>query len=151
MNNRFLLVGLILPNNNTMERCSILLIEDDEIERLKFKRASKKAGYECKVMEALDGEEALTILESDEELPGLILLDLNMPRMNGFEFLEALKSNPCLGHLPVVILSTSTSAEDLKNCYAAGIAGYVLKPLNYDQYVEKIRRVLDYWSINEIR
>jgi len=129
---------------------TLLLIEDDEIERLKFARVLQKNQYDHNLLEAENGEKALTILNTNQVAPNLILLDLNMPKMNGLEFLQILKSNPALKYTPVVILSTSNNHSDLKKCYEIGIAGYIVKPLKYDEYVHKIKSLLEYWKNNEL-
>ncbi|MBW1297951.1 response regulator [Aquimarina litoralis] len=133
-----------------MRTLKFLLIEDDEIERLKFVRVLDKNNYSYKLLEAENGEEALDILENKNEIPDLILLDLNMPRMSGLEFLKILKANDRLKYIPVVILSTSNNHQDLKRSYEEGIAGYVVKPLKYEDYVEKIKSLVEYWGKNEL-
>ncbi|MFI8378154.1 response regulator [Leeuwenhoekiella sp. NPDC079379] len=129
---------------------SILLIEDDRIEVMKLKRVLSKSDLKHHLVEAKNGEEALTILQDKSNLPDLILLDLNMPKINGIEFLRILKDDSYLKYIPTVILTTSNNHNDVKECYEIGIAGYVLKPLKYDDYVEKIESLLAYWSINEL-
>ncbi|TPN86881.1 response regulator [Aquimarina algicola] len=128
---------------------NFLLIEDDEIERLKFARVLQKNNYSHKLIEAENGEDALQILENNELIPDIIFLDLNMPKMNGLEFLKILKSNPSLKYTPVVILSTSDNHSDLKESYETGIAGYIVKPLKYEDYAHKIKCLIEYWSVNE--
>ncbi|MDF4221820.1 MULTISPECIES: response regulator [Maribacter] len=128
----------------------ILLIEDDLIEVMKLKRTVSKLELKHSIIEAKNGEEALDFLRSGEKLPDIILLDLNMPRMNGIEFLEILKADDVLQYLPTVILTTSENRADLLKCYQAGIAGYVIKPLKYEDYEYKLNAVLQYWSINQL-
>lgn len=127
----------------------VLLIEDDEIERMKLARVIEKNNFGHTLIEAKNGEEALNILSDFPNLPDIIFLDLNMPKMNGIEFLKILKSDDRLKYLPVVILSTSSNHKDLKECYEIGIAGYITKPLKYEEYTHKIIALLNYWSINE--
>lgn len=103
------------------------------------------------IVEAKNGEIALEILEDKSKLPDLILLDLNMPKISGIEFLTILKKSEHLKHIPTVILTTSDNQKDLEECYKIGVSGYVLKPLKYDDYVKKIESVLAYWSINELK
>ncbi|WP_298545045.1 response regulator [uncultured Aquimarina sp.] len=129
---------------------TFLLIEDDEIERLKFTRVLQKNNYNHTLIEAENGEKALEVLENNKELPDLIFLDLNMPKMNGLEFLKILKSNHALRYTPVVILSTSSNHNDLKETYEVGIAGYIVKPLKYEDYAYKIKCLIEYWSVNEL-
>lgn len=127
-----------------------MLIEDDTIEVMKLQRAIAKLEMPHEIIEAKNGEEALQILKDNNSLPDLILLDLNMPRINGLEFLKILKQDEFMRFLPVVILTTSSNRKDMLECYREGVAGYILKPLKYDDYVEKIRVVLNYWGTNEL-
>lgn len=129
---------------------NILLIEDDAIEVMKFNRVLKKLEANHKVVEANNGEEALEILKNKEIIPDIILLDLNMPKLNGIEFLTILKNDDVLKYIPSIILSTSSNHKDMLECYKIGIAGYLIKPLKYDEYAERIKRTLDYWSTNEL-
>lgn len=128
----------------------VLLIEDDQIEVIKLKRALSKLELKHQLIEAQNGEDALEVLKSGEEHPDLIFLDLNMPKINGIEFLKILKNDDVFRYLPVVILTTSVNRKDILECYRIGIAGYILKPLKYDEYVDKIGRTLNYWSVNEL-
>lgn len=133
-------------NNNL----TILLIEDDMIEVMKFNRAISKLEYPHKIIEAKNGEEALSVLNEKEQLPDIILLDLNMPKISGIEFLTILKNDDVLKFIPTIILSTSNNHKDILKCYKIGIAGYIIKPLKYEDYVLKIEKVLSYWSINKL-
>ncbi|MFI1743405.1 response regulator [Thalassobellus sediminis] len=130
---------------------NILLIEDDMIEIMKFNRTISSLKLNHKIIEANNGEEALVILEKKEELPDIILLDLNMPKIDGIEFLKILKADNALKFIPTIVLTTSNNQKDLLECYEIGIAGYVLKPLKYEDYVSKIEKLLAYWSINELK
>ncbi|WP_452600350.1 response regulator [Pontimicrobium sp. MEBiC01747] len=129
---------------------NILLIEDDTIEIMKLNRSISTLKLNHNIIEARNGEDALKILEQKELLPDIILLDLNMPKINGIEFLSILKKDSLLKHIPTIVLTTSNNQKDLLECYKIGIAGYVLKPLRYDDYVSKIETLLSYWSINEL-
>jgi CheY-like chemotaxis protein len=130
---------------------NVLLIEDNLIEIMKMERTISSLGLDHIINFANNGEEALEILEDKEQWPDLILLDLNMPRITGIEFLLILKDNEDLKHIPTVILTTSDNQKDIDECYRIGVSGYVVKPLKYDDYVDKIHKVLRYWSINEIK
>lgn len=129
---------------------SILLIEDDRIEVMKLNRVLSKNDLKHQLIEAKNGEEALKVLQDKSNLPDIILLDLNMPKINGIEFLKILKKDSFLKYIPTVILTTSNNHNDVKECYEIGIAGYVLKPLKYEEYVQKMESLLDYWSINQL-
>lgn len=129
----------------------VMLIEDDMIEVMKLNRTVSKLNLDHEIIEANNGEEALNLLAEKQNLPDLILLDLNMPKINGIEFLGILKQNEDLKHIPTVILTTSSNHKDLHECYKIGVSGYILKPLKYEDYVSKIEAVLNYWSINELK
>lgn len=129
---------------------NVLLLEDDAIEVMKFNRVISSLNLIHKVIEANNGVEALDILKNKEIIPDIIILDLNMPKLNGIEFLRILKEDEKLRYIPSIILSTSSNHKDLLECYKIGIAGYLIKPLKYEDYVEKIKKLLDYWSINEL-
>lgn len=133
-----------------MKTLNILLIEDDMIEVMKLNRATNSLQLNHKITEANNGEEALKILEQKDNLPDIILLDLNMPKINGIEFLKILKADERLRYIPTIILTTSNNQRDLLECYKVGVAGYILKPLKYEEYVSKIEKLLSYWSINEL-
>ena len=133
--------------NNKME---ILFIEDDAIETMKFQRTLSKLNSKHTLIEAGNGEEALKILNSGKSLPDVIFLDLNMPRMNGIEFLGKLKQHDKIKYLPTIVLTTSENRDDLLECYKIGIAGYIIKPLKYEDYEAKLKTVLEYWGINEL-
>jgi CheY-like chemotaxis protein len=128
----------------------ILFIEDDTIEIMKFNRVIDTLGLKHQIIEARNGETALAILKEKDGLPNLIILDLNMPKLNGLEFLSILKNDVHLKYIPTVILTTSSNYKDIRECYKIGIAGYILKPLKYEDYVLKIQLLSDYWSSNEL-
>jgi len=129
---------------------NILLIEDDAIEVMKLNRTISSLQLKHRIIEAKNGEEALEILNKKNNLPDIILLDLNMPKINGIEFLRILKNDDLLKYIPTIVLTTSNNHKDVLECYNIGIAGYVLKPLKYEDYVSKIERILSYWSSNEL-
>lgn len=128
----------------------ILLIEDDTIELMKLNRAMLSLNMNHEVTEANNGEDALELLLKEKYYPDIILLDLNMPKINGIEFLEILKNNESLKFIPTIILTTSSNEKDLLACFNLGISGYILKPLKYNKYMEKINVLLSYWSANEL-
>lgn len=132
------------------KKLKVLLIEDDQIEVIKLKRALSKLELEHELIEAANGEVALEVLKGNEIHPDIVFLDLNMPKINGLEFLKILKNDDVFRYLPVIILTTSVNRKDILECYRIGIAGYILKPLKYEEYVYKIGRTLDYWSVNEL-
>lgn len=129
---------------------TILLIEDDQIEVMKFNRIISKMDMKHHIIEANNGEEALQYLLKKENLPSIILLDLNMPKVNGLEFLKVLKNDEVLKYIPTIVLSTSNNHKDIFECYKIGIAGYLVKPLKYEDYKNKLIKLLSYWSVNEL-
>lgn len=131
-------------------KLNILLIEDDAIEVMKLHRTISSRELNHTIVEANNGVEALEILQKKDSLPDIILLDLNMPKINGIEFLGILKADEVLKYIPTIILTTSNNYKDVLECYKIGVAGYVIKPLKYQDYVEKIEKVLSYWSMNEL-
>jgi CheY-like chemotaxis protein len=138
-------------NSLTMNKLlNILFIEDDLIEVMKFNRVLKVLDLNHRLVEANNGEEALAILREKEIIPDIILLDLNMPKLNGIGFLKILKNDDYLKQIPTIIFTTSNNHRDIIECYKIGIAGYVLKPLKYEDYKIIVKKTLDYWSINEL-
>lgn len=129
---------------------SILFIEDDHIEKMKLHKTIAKLGLNHRITEADNGEEALKILHGENRLPDILFLDLNMPKIDGLEFLRILKADDKLKYLPTIVITTSSNYRDLMQCYEIGIAGYVTKPLKYEDYVKKMKSVLEYWSLNEL-
>ncbi len=129
----------------------ILLVEDDRVDAMTIKRALK----DLKVTNRLDivgnGEEALVFLrDAKNEKPGIILLDLNMPRMNGIEFLKIAKQDEALKRIPVVVLTTSREEQDKVDSFNLSIAGYMIKPVDYLQFVEVVRTIDLYWTLSEL-
>jgi len=129
---------------------SLLLIEDDAIEVMKFNRVLSTMDSQHRIIEANNGEEALAILENKETIPDIIILDLNMPKINGIEFLGILKADENLKYIPTIILTTSNNRKDVMECYRIGVAGYLLKPLKYVDYADGIKKLVEYWSCNEL-
>jgi CheY-like chemotaxis protein len=129
---------------------SILLVEDDLVDVMSFQRALRdlKASNVLKV--ASNGEEALASLQSGKLLPGIIVLDINMPRMNGLDFLKVLKSDERLQSRPVIVLTTSEEKNDRLESFKLGAAGYMIKPVDYADFVEVVRTIQLYWSLSEM-
>lgn len=128
----------------------ILLVEDDSVDAMTVKRALKELHVSNPLTHVENGEEALAHLQdANQEQPCLILLDLNMPVMNGIEFLHAVKALPELKRIPVVALTTSDEQEDKVESFELGVAGYMRKPVEYRQFVEIVRTIDAYWTISE--
>lgn len=126
----------------------ILLIEDDTIEVMKFIKVIERIGKKHQIIKSNNGEEALETLNSGKQLPDIIILDLKMPKLNGIEFLSSLKGNDFYRHIPTIVLTTSNNTKDIMECYKIGIAGYLIKPLKYEDYVSRIEKLLEYWCEN---
>ncbi len=129
----------------------ILLVEDDNIDAMTVQRAFEDLKIANPLIHLCDGEEALTYLkDKSKPSPCVILLDLNMPRMNGIEFLKAVKSQEALKPIPIVVLTTSKAEQDKIESFMLGIAGYMTKPADYKQFVEKIKMIDLYWTLSEL-
>ena len=128
----------------------ILLIEDDEVDVMTVQRSLKEIGAPNPLDLASDGEAGLAFLRDPaNERPGLILLDLNMPRMNGIEFLADIKKDPKLKSIPVVVLTTSREESDRIGSFNNSVSGYMIKPVDYPQFVHTMRIIRDYWAASE--
>jgi len=129
---------------------TILLVEDDEIDVRSVQRSFKDLRVANPIVVTHNGEEALEYLKNNTgKHPGLILLDLRMPRMDGIEFLEIMRKDEKLKMIPVVILTTSKEDEDKMDSFNLGISGYMMKPVNYKDFVEVIRTIKLYWTLSE--
>jgi CheY-like chemotaxis protein len=129
---------------------NILLVEDDAIEVMKFNRVIKAMGPNHKITEAGNGEEALVALKDSTITTDIIVLDLNMPKLNGLEFLNIIKNDDALKYIPTIILTTSNNYKDVAACYKTGVAGYFVKPLKYSDYEDNIKKLIGYWTKNEL-
>ena len=129
----------------------IMLVEDDEVDSMTVKRALKELHVTNPLVHVENGEIALEHLrDSNNEKPCIILLDLNMPIMNGIEFLQVAKNDADLRRIPVVVLTTSEEQQDKVNSFDLGVAGYMAKPVDYRQFVEVLRSINTYWTISEM-
>ena len=129
----------------------ILLVEDDSVDTMSVRRVLNELEVPNKLVCKVNGKEALEHLgAASNEKPCIILLDLNMPKMNGFEFLKIVKADDSLKKVPVVVLTTSGDKTDILESFKLGVAGYVVKPINYKEFVEKIRAINFYWTLSEL-
>jgi CheY-like chemotaxis protein len=138
--------------NTHFSTLNILLVEDDEVDVMNVKRAFEKAHITNPLFVAGNGLEALEKLRSGE-IPNrrrLVLLDLNMPRMNGIEFLRELRRDSELCATPVVVLTTSTQDRDKCDAYGLNIAGYLVKPVTFDKFVDLMVTLNKYWMLVEM-
>lgn len=126
---------------------AVLLVEDDKIDVMTIQRIFKELKIANPLIVTTNGEEALAYLyASNSEAVGVILLDLNMPRMSGLEFLAQVKADEKLKSIPVVVLTTSAHEEDIQQAYALSVAGYMVKPVDYAQFVDMMKNFHGYWT-----
>lgn len=129
----------------------ILLVEDGRVDTMITQRAFKELKIPNQLLATGNGEEALAYLKDENtEKPCLVLLDLNMPRMNGIEFLEIIKQDDNLKKIPVIILTTSNEEKDKIESFRLSVAGYMVKPIEYQQFVEMIKTIDVYWTTSEL-
>lgn len=130
---------------------SILLVEDDHVDIMTVKRAIRELKLMVRLAIANNGEEALEYLQKNKDsLPNIILLDINMPRMNGIELLKAIKKDDMFKKIPIVVLTTSREEEDMVQSFELSVAGYMIKPVDYKYFVEMMYAIKTYWSFSEL-
>jgi len=129
----------------------VLLVEDDSIDAMTVKSALHDIGVKTELVRSTNGEEALKYLRDDaNERPCIILLDLNMPKMNGIEFLRIIKADENLKTIPVIVLTTSKEDHDVVDSFELSVAGYMIKPVDYKQFVEAMRTLHTYWTLSRL-
>lgn len=129
----------------------IMIVDDDLVDAMTIKRAFKDVDVSNQIDLVGNGEEALEFLRNqDNERPCLIFLDLNMPKMNGIEFLKILRQDEELNMIPVIVLTTSKDEHDKIDTFKLGISGYIVKPVDYLQFVEVIKTIKNYWTYSEL-
>ncbi|MGB7085817.1 MAG: response regulator [Phormidesmis sp.] len=135
---------------------NILLVEDDKVDVMNVRRSFKKANITNPLYVASNGLEGLAILRGEfgeVSMPlarRLVLLDLNMPKMGGIEFLKALRQDPALRSTPVIVLTTSDQEKDRIEAYNLNVAGYLLKPVTFVRFAEAMSALNRYWTLCEI-
>ncbi|MGB3655775.1 MAG: response regulator [Rivularia sp. (in: cyanobacteria)] len=136
---------------------NILLVEDDEVDIMNVERAFKKANIKNPLYVARNGIEALSMLRGgNKELPAvpqqrrLILLDINMPKMSGLEFLQTIRADKFLKLTPVVMLTTSNQDRDMIEAFDLNVSGYLLKPVTFSRFVDLMTTLNKYWSSSEM-
>ena len=142
---------------NSMEEklLNILLIEDDSVDVMNVQRAFKKNNITNPLHIAFNGVEALNMLRGTNGKPKLnpspriILLDINMPKMNGLEFLRELRNDPVLKSITVFVMTTSNDDQDKVEAYSLNVAGYILKPLSFEKFVNAVSILNSYWKLCE--
>ena len=133
----------------------ILLIEDDEVDIMNVQRALKKNNMTNPLHIANNGHEALNKLkgigtEKLNPLPHIILLDINMPKMNGIEFLKEMRQDPELKAIPVFIMTTSNEENDKCQAYNLNVAGYILKPVSFEKFIKAVSTLKSFWELIEL-
>jgi CheY-like chemotaxis protein len=135
----------------TLSPIRILLVEDNPHDVEITVRALKKGEIKNELVVAKDGQEALDILFSNEKAdklqPGLILLDLNLPKVNGLEVLRELKADPNLRRVPVIILTASTHEEDIVRSYDLGVNTFISKPVEFEEFIRVVTMIEQYWIV----
>ena len=127
----------------------ILLVEDDIVDASTVKQALQDLRVRNPVIHKTDGEEALEYLrDPNNDKPALILLDLNMPRISGVELLQIMKADADLQHIPVVVLTVSKYEQDKLDTFDLGVAGYVIKAVDYDAFLRAMDIIIQYWAWN---
>ena len=128
----------------------ILLVEDSVADAKLFGIALDEAGSSSEVMRAEDGDDALrklaAIVAGDLERPDVVVLDINLPRVNGIDVLRRIKGDPELRTIPVVVFSTSRAEVDVAAAYACGASSYVVKPVDLHRFIEVVRAIESYWT-----
>jgi two-component system response regulator len=134
------------PEQQSRRSQPILIVEDSEDDFDATKRAFTKANLLNHIEHVVSGEDAIEYLkDSKQTKPGLILLDLNMPGMDGRRTLEIIKQQKGLKKIPVVILTTSDDERDVKACYELGANTYIQKPVDFDGLIAAIKQLKEYW------
>ena len=130
-----------------------MLIEDDEVDVMNVKRAFRRNNISNPLHVAPDGEEALKMLKGDSieaiDKPKIILLDLNMPKMGGVEFLKIIRDDPKLKDISVFVMTTSNEESDKIDAYKLNVAGYILKPLSMERFILAVSTLKSYWKLCE--
>ena len=137
---------------------NILLVEDDPVDVMAVKRAFKHNKVTNPLYVAGDGEEALAFLQrkgrfadpASSPRPGVILLDIKLPRVDGHQLLQIMKSDPELLEIPVVVLTSSAEESDVRGSFRGGAAGYIVKPVTFPKFAEAIATFDLYWALSEL-
>jgi CheY-like chemotaxis protein len=129
----------------------ILLVEDDNVDATTVRRALKDLNVPNGIIHQLDGEDALEYLRSsDNKRPCVILLDLNMPRMNGIDFLKIIKNDDELKQIPVIVMTASKDERDKMDSFEFSVAGYIIKSPDYKKFTESLKILNLYWTLSEL-
>ena len=136
-------------DTHNLQPVHILLVEDNPNDVEITVRALKKGQVSNRLTVARDGREALDILEDLKRepagAPGLILLDLNLPKVSGLEVLQQIKSDPLTRRIPVIVLTTSTREEDVVRTYDLGVNTFITKPVRFEDFIQVVSTIQQYW------
>ena len=131
---------------------TILIADDDADDRMFLEQAMRQNGYQQGIQFVEDGEDLMAYLrrqgrynEQNAPWPNMLILDLNMPRKNGFQALAEIKDDPKLRRLPVIVMTTSSADEDIARTYNSGVNSFVTKPFNFNRLVEMVSTLKTYW------
>lgn len=138
--------------NSTALRRKILLVEDNQNDRMLMHRALKKNNLANELIEVSDGEQAINYLfdqegKSNNPPPALILLDLKLPKLDGLEVLERIRSHEVTCMVPVVILTSSKEQDDMVKSYKMGVNSYIRKPVDFNKFVDAVQQLGLYWLV----
>ncbi len=141
-----------MNNKPTNQSVEILLAEDNDDDILLIRESFAEAKLINDLHVVKDGEEALAYLRREGEYkdavrPGIVLLDINMPKKNGFEVLREVKADPALRHLPVVMLTTSQNEADVVKSYSEGACSYIMKPVRFEELGRVVKQFALYWAL----
>jgi len=129
----------------------VLLVEDDDVDAMTLTRAIGELEIAGPLIRVTNGMEAIAYLRSGgNEKPSIIFLDLNMPKMNGAEFLKVVKADEMLKKIPIVVLTASNEERDIADSFDFGVAGYIIKPVDYERFVQILKTIDLYWTLSEL-
>lgn len=145
-----------MPQKYKMYERPILLVDDNPDDIMIAKRAFTKVQVHNKIYVTHDGEEAIQFLRKEgpyKDVPtaGLVILDLNMPKVSGFEVLETIKGDENLKSIPIIVLTSSSRPEDIERAYELGCNSFIVKPINFEDFIEAVMEIKRYWlSLSKI-
>ncbi len=135
-----------------MDKIKVMLVDDDEVDFMNVKRAFKKNNLEHTLEYQPNGLDAIKYLKSVEnsvDLPQVVLLDINMPKMNGHEFLAELRADDSLKHIVVYVLTTSSQNSDIDKAYQKQVSGYFVKPLDFEEFKSTVKKLDELWVVQK--
>jgi two-component system response regulator len=140
----------MMNKNRVMHDQPILLVDDNPDDVAIAKRAFTKSQIHNKVFVTEDGEEAIKFLRKEgkyKDVPnaGLVILDLNMPKVDGFEVLKVIKNDENLKSIPVIVLTSSSRPEDIERAYKLGCNSFIVKPASFEDFIEAVMEIKRYW------